>query len=157
VENTYISIFQVLGGLAVILGSAGLGLVTARNLMERRDEFAILQAVGVPCGIIRHIALLETGQFIRWGLGIGGLAAMVSILPALAGDGTGKPLMWSALLVLLIAANAWLWSWLVIRCQIRELSPCTKLIHRVERGWFPCCRGKADCRPASRPASRRNR
>jgi hypothetical protein len=30
VENTYLSIFQVLGGLGLLLGSAGLGIVVAR-------------------------------------------------------------------------------------------------------------------------------
>ena len=119
VENTYITIFQVLGGLGVVFGSAGLGLVTARNLSERRDEFAILQAVGVPAGVARRVVLLETGQSVRWGLGIGGGAAVVSILPALAADGIGKSLLWIALLVLLIAANAWAWSWLVLRRQCR--------------------------------------
>jgi ABC-type antimicrobial peptide transport system permease subunit len=105
--------------LGVVFGSAGLGLVTARNLSERRDEFAILQAVGVPAGVTRRVVMLEAGQFIRWGLGIGGGAAVVSILPALAADGIGKSLLWIALLVLLIAANAWAWSWLVLRRQCR--------------------------------------
>ena len=119
VENTYISIFQVLGGLGVVFGSAGLGLVTARNLLERRNEFAILQAVGVPTGVIRRVVLLETGWFIRWGLAVGGVAAVVSILPTLSMDGIGKSLVGIALLVMLIATNAWGWSWLVLRRQSR--------------------------------------
>jgi len=120
VENTYIAIFQVLGGFGVILGSAGLGLVTARNLDERRYEFAILHAVGVPGAIARRIVLLETSQFIRWGLGIGLVAAMVSILPALVSGGGGvKSLAWMVLLIVLIAANAWFCSWLGFRRQIR--------------------------------------
>jgi hypothetical protein len=119
VENTYIAIFQVLGGLGVIVGSAGLGLVTARNLQERRYEFAILHTVGVPGAITRRVVLLEAGQFIRWGLGIGSVAAMVSILPALAAGGSWKSLAWIGLLVGLIAANAWCWSWLGFRRQIR--------------------------------------
>ena len=116
VENTYIAIFQVLGGFGVILGSAGLGLVTARNLDERRYEFAILHAVGVPGSVARRIVLLETAQFIRWGLGIGLLAAMVSILPALAaGGGSLRALAWLVVLVAMIAANAWFCSWLGFR------------------------------------------
>ena len=103
----------------MVFGSAGLGLVTARNLMERRNEFVILQAVGVPAGVIRRVVLLETGWFIRWGLTIGGVAAVVSILPTLSMDGIGKSLVGIALLVMLIAANAWGWSWLVLRRQSR--------------------------------------
>ena len=120
VENTYIAIFQVLGGLGVLVGSAGLGLVTARNLQERRYEFAILHTVGVPGAITRRVVLLEAGQFIRWGLGIGLMAAMVSILPTLdTGGSSMKSLAWIGLLVGLIAANAWAWSWLGFRRQIR--------------------------------------
>jgi hypothetical protein len=119
VENTYISIFNVLGGLGVIIGSAGLGLVTARNLMERRYEFAILHTVGVPVDVTRRVVFLEVRQFIRWGLGIGLVSAVVSILPSLSAGGMGESLAWIGLLVLLIAANAWFWSWLGFRRQIR--------------------------------------
>ena len=112
VENTYITIFQVLGGLGVIVGSVGLGLVTARNMSERRYEFAILHTMGVPGAITRRVVMLEAGQFIRWGLGIGWVAAMVSILPLLTAGEAGKSLGWIGLWMLIIAANAWLWSWL---------------------------------------------
>ena len=39
VENTYLSIFQGLGGLGLLLGTAGLAVVVARNLVERGKEF----------------------------------------------------------------------------------------------------------------------
>jgi hypothetical protein len=119
VENTYISIFQVLGGLGVILGSAGLGLVTARNLEERRYEFAILHTLGVPHRVVRRVVMMESGQFIRWGLGIGLVAALVAILPSLAAGGGVKSLAWTGLLVVVIGANGWFWSWLGWRRQIR--------------------------------------
>ena len=119
VENTYISIFQVLGGLGVILGSAGLGVVTARNLLDRRHEFTILHAVGVPEDKLRRIVLLETSLCIRWGLGIGGVAAWVSILPALSAEGSGKSLAGMALLLFVIAVNAGLCSWIGWRLGIR--------------------------------------
>jgi hypothetical protein len=112
VENTYISIFQVLGGLGVIVGSAGLGLVTARNLLERQHEFAILHALGIPDSITRRIVRHETAQFIRWGLGIGMTAAMVAILPALAAGGGTPTLAWTGLLIVGIASAAALGSWL---------------------------------------------
>ena len=40
------SIFQLLGGLGLLLGSVGLGVVVLRNVLERRGELAILRAVG---------------------------------------------------------------------------------------------------------------
>src|SRR5262249_32531088 len=45
VENTYISTFQALGGLGLVLGTIGLGAVLLRNVLERRRELALLRAV----------------------------------------------------------------------------------------------------------------
>lgn len=119
VENTYIAIFHVLGGLGVIVGSAGLGLVTARNLMDRRSEFAILQIVGVPVDVIRRVVMREAWQCICWGLGIGLIAALVAIVPVLSGGGGVKSLAWIGLLVMLIAGHACLWSWFGFSRKIR--------------------------------------
>ena len=46
VENTYLSIFMILGSFGLILGSFGIGIVVWRNIRERRGELALLQAVG---------------------------------------------------------------------------------------------------------------
>ena len=40
VQNTYLSTFQVLGGLGLLLGSAGLGVVVLRNVLERAANWA---------------------------------------------------------------------------------------------------------------------
>jgi len=61
------------------------------------------------------VVLLEVGQSIRWGLGIGLLAAMVSIVPTLSAGSMAESLAWIGLLVAAIAANAWFWSWLGYR------------------------------------------
>jgi putative ABC transport system permease protein len=129
VENTYLAIFHLLGGLGVLVGSAGLGLVTARNLRERRYEFAILHTLGVPGAVTRRVVLHEVAQCLRWGLGIGLLAALVPLLPGLAGlsgSGLAKSLGWIGLLVVAIAANAWLWAWLGYRRQIRGALSATR-------------------------------
>ncbi|MCX6878254.1 MAG: hypothetical protein NTW21_31245 [Verrucomicrobia bacterium] len=126
VENTYLAIFHLLGGLGVLVGSAGLGLVTARNLLERRYEFAILHTLGVPGEVTRQVVLREVGHFIRWGLGLGLLAALVSILPTLSAGGLANSLAWIGLLVGLMAANAWFWSWLGYRRHLRTALSATQ-------------------------------
>ena len=50
VENTYLSTFQALGGLGLILGSLGLAVVLLRSVWERRGELALLRALGFPAG-----------------------------------------------------------------------------------------------------------
>ena len=46
VENTYLSTFQTLGGLGLLIGTVGLAAVVLRNVLERRRELALLRAVG---------------------------------------------------------------------------------------------------------------
>src|SRR5204862_7594868 len=46
VENTYLSTFQALGGLGLVLGSLGLAVVLLRGVWERRAELALLRALG---------------------------------------------------------------------------------------------------------------
>jgi len=106
VENTYISIFNVLGGLGVILGATGLGLVTARNLGERRGEFTRLHQIGISKRILRGIIRRETSQSILWAVGIGLLAAIVSILPALPATGLATTMFWIAVLAVMFLATA---------------------------------------------------
>ncbi|MEI6175778.1 MAG: FtsX-like permease family protein [Verrucomicrobiota bacterium] len=120
VENTYIAVFHLLGGLGVLIGSAGLGLVTARNMMERRSEFAILHTLGIPADVTRRMVVLEVAQCIRWGLGIGLAAAMISIFPSLPAQGIWRTAGWLALWVTLIAANAEFWSWIGYRGPLRR-------------------------------------
>jgi hypothetical protein len=121
VENSYIRIFNLLGGLGVLIGSAGFGLVTARNLRERRHEFAIFHAIGLPGRITREVVMMEARQHIRWGLGIGSVAALLAILPSLVdGDAGMRAFGWIALWIAMIAANAWAFSWLAFHRQIRS-------------------------------------
>lgn len=115
VENTYIAIFQVLGGLGVVLGSAGLGLLTARNLQERREEFATLHTLGIPRAAIRGLVIRETRRAIGWALAIGLVAAVVSILPTLPDQSLAATLGTMALFVVLILAATALSAWLAIR------------------------------------------
>ncbi len=115
VENTYISIFNVLGGLGVILGAAGLGIVTARNLSERKNEFTQLHQIGISRRIIRSLIFRETRQFILWAIGIGLLAAVISILPALPETGLLVTLGWIAALAVMFLLSAVSCAWLAYR------------------------------------------
>ncbi|BCX47235.1 ABC transporter permease [Haloferula helveola] len=122
VENTYIAIFHVLGGLGVILGSAGLGLLTARNLAERRSEFDLLRTLGISGTVIRSVIFRESRRYILWGLGVGLVAAVVSILPNLPESGRAITAIWIIGLVVLIAANAVFWAWFAYQRQSKSRS-----------------------------------
>lgn len=88
VENTYLAIFSALGGLGLLLGSAGLGIVVARNVMERRAELAILRAVGFPHRQVRRLVMAEHAWLLLLGLACGMISALVAVAPALCSRGT---------------------------------------------------------------------
>ena len=83
VENTYLSIFQFLGGLGVILGTFGLLVAIMRNLWERRKEQAILNAIGYSLARLRVLAWKENISLVAWGLSIGFGAGLLGVLPAI--------------------------------------------------------------------------
>ena len=87
VENTYLSIFQVLGGFGLVLGSLGLGIVLVRNLLERKEEFALLRAIGYDRASLRFLIFSEYGWLILWGFVIGITAAGVAVWPYLINAG----------------------------------------------------------------------
>jgi ABC-type lipoprotein release transport system permease subunit len=103
VENTYIAIFNVLGGLGIILGSVGVGIVTARNLVERKAEFETLRMLGISklkrSKIVKH----EVKSMVAWGLGIGLVSSLIAVIPVLGGTVGVMDLLWMAGLVLAMA------------------------------------------------------
>ncbi|MFN7953594.1 MAG: ABC transporter permease [bacterium] len=82
VQNTYLSIFSVVGGLGLVLGCLGLALVVLRNVLERRAELAILLAVGFSKGRVRRLVLLEHVGLLVLGATLGIVAAVVAVGPA---------------------------------------------------------------------------
>jgi ABC-type lipoprotein release transport system permease subunit len=93
VENTYLSTFQSLGGLGLVLGCLGLAAVIARNVLERRRELALLGATGYSGRQIQTVVLSENVTLIAAGLGIGLAAAIVAIGPVLVSRGGTPPLL----------------------------------------------------------------
>lgn len=91
VENTYLSIFQGLGGLGMLIGTCGLGLVVVRNLVERGQEFALLEAVGYQLNYIRKNVFFEHARLAFWGIALGSISAVLGITPALFGGILDSP------------------------------------------------------------------
>jgi hypothetical protein len=101
VENTYLSTFQMLGGLGLLLGTLGMAAVLLRNILERQRELALLRAVGYNSTHFTLMITAENALLLCSGLAIGVVAALLAITPILISRG-GKPFNLS-LGVLLIA------------------------------------------------------
>jgi len=119
VQNTYLGTFQVLGGLGLLLGSAGLGVVVLRNVLERRGELGLLLAVGFRRRTLRTLVLSEHGALLALGLGLGTVAAAVAVLPSLLTPGTPLPYRSLALTLAAVFLNGALWTWLATNYSLR--------------------------------------
>jgi ABC-type antimicrobial peptide transport system permease subunit len=89
VENTYLSTFQALGGLGLLLGALGLAVVLLRSVWERRGELALLRALGYRRSALGWLVLAENGFLLGLGLGVGAVTALVAVFPHLLA-GTGE-------------------------------------------------------------------
>ena len=119
VQNTYLSTFQVLGGLGLLLGSAGLGVVVMRNVLERRGELALLLAVGFRRRALTVLVMSEHGGLLLIGLGVGILAALLAVLPSLLSPGTDVPYISLALTLGAVFISGFLWTWLATALALR--------------------------------------
>jgi hypothetical protein len=91
VENTYLSTFQTLGGLGLLVGTVGLAAVLLRNILERRREIALLGAVGYSRSRLLAMIVSESAFLLICGLAIGVGCALVAILPAVLDRGGRLP------------------------------------------------------------------
>jgi len=91
VANTYLSTFEVLGSLGLMLGTIGLAVVLLRNLIERRAELALLSALGFRPAARLGLVLSENILLLVLGLLMGTGAALGAVLPS------GRPLNYGQL------------------------------------------------------------
>lgn len=101
VQNTYLSTFQMLGGLGLLVGTFGLAAVMMRNVVERRREIALMRAVGFTTARVSRLILSENSVLLFWGIVLGTASALLAMLPHLRS--TGADLPWQPLLVTLLA------------------------------------------------------
>ncbi len=117
VEETYLAIFQMLGALGLMLGSAGMGVVVLRNVGERRGELAVLRAIGFARERVMRLVLAEHWGVVMLGVVCGLLPAVLALQPATR-SGT-IPMGSLTLVVLGVAASGFLWTTLAVWWAMR--------------------------------------
>jgi ABC-type lipoprotein release transport system permease subunit len=91
VENTYLSTFQMLGALGLLLGTVGLGAVLVRSVFERRRELALLRALGYERRHFLAMTFMENALLLGGGLLAGTSCAILAIAPAATAQGGRFP------------------------------------------------------------------
>lgn len=109
VENTYLSIFLLLGGLAMILGTIGLGVSLARNIQDRSREIGILRAIGFQKFEILKILSAEHLILLLIGTLTGAATAFIATLPSILSEFVQASWQTAAIIVAMIILNGFLW------------------------------------------------
>jgi ABC-type lipoprotein release transport system permease subunit len=91
VESTYLVMFLALGGLGLLLGSAGMAIVVLRAIRERRAEFALLRAVGYSNRQVRGMIAREHRLMLGFGLAAGVVSSLAVMWPNLHEPGVTLP------------------------------------------------------------------
>ncbi|MDA3892994.1 MAG: FtsX-like permease family protein, partial [Salinivirgaceae bacterium] len=100
ITNTYLDVFMLLGGLGVAIGTLGFGIILLRNKIERKNELALLAAIGFKKFEISKLLFAEHMILLVSGMLIGIISALVGILPSFLSTTLTIP---SAFVLLLIA------------------------------------------------------
>jgi ABC-type antimicrobial peptide transport system permease subunit len=119
VQNTYLSTFQSLGALGLLLGTIGLAVVQLRSVLERRGELALMRAGGFRAGRLVRMVICENAVLLLGGLIIGVASAAIALVPQWIARAAGVP--WGTLGVLLgtIGLVGLLAGWLATRSTVR--------------------------------------
>ena len=120
VENTYLMVFMMLGGLGMIIGTIGLGIILWRNIRERQRELALLQAIGYPKNRILRRLFNEYLRILLAGTGAGLITGLLAILPNLLSPGYHLPVLLIGAILLLILLSGLAWIWFPARAALKK-------------------------------------
>ncbi len=109
VTNTYLAIFLALGALGMVLGTLGLAIVLARTILERKQEIALLRAVGFSKMKIFNLLVSEYSALLAGGVLIGFITAVIAALPSFLSDNTEVSLINLVVIVGIILLNGVFW------------------------------------------------
>lgn len=92
VQNTFLAGFQALGGLGLLLGTAGIAAVAMQGVFERRQAFSVLRAIGFSQSRLRWLVSTEQLLLVAMGLAVGGTCGLIALWPALESGRAALPL-----------------------------------------------------------------
>jgi putative ABC transport system permease protein len=111
ITNTYLSVFMVLGALGLLLGTIGLAIILTRSIQERKQEIAILRALGFSKPKIRKHIVVEYMILLITGTCIGILSSAISTLPSILSKNTGASFDIILFILIILILNGWAWTY----------------------------------------------
>jgi ABC-type antimicrobial peptide transport system permease subunit len=123
VENTYLSIFLILGALGLLIGTAGMSVVLQRSLYERNKELSLLASLGFSNSSIIKVTVSEYIILLIWGVLTGFITALLSVYPIIASSILEISPLFVLIIVLIIIVNGMLWIYIPAKAKIKKLKP----------------------------------
>ena len=72
-----LALFQGFLALGLVVGIAGLGVVSSRSVVERRQQIGVLRAIGYPSGTVALLFVLEANFIALTGILVGGVTGLI--------------------------------------------------------------------------------
>lgn len=120
VENTYLTVFLMLGGLGMVIGTIGLGIILWRNILERTRELSLLRAIGYPKRRILKRLVNEYLHILIAGLGAGVAASLLVLLPNFFNPGYHFPAFLVIGTLAFVFVSGLLWIIVPVRSALKK-------------------------------------
>ena len=72
-----LGLFQGFLALGLVVGIAGLGVISSRTVVERRQQIGVLRAIGYPPGTVALLFVLEANFIALTGILLGGVTGLI--------------------------------------------------------------------------------
>ena len=72
-----LGLFQGFLALGLVVGIAGLGVISSRSVVERRQQIGVLRAIGYPSGTVALLFVLEANFIALTGILVGGITGLI--------------------------------------------------------------------------------
>jgi putative ABC transport system permease protein len=109
IENTYLSIFLLMGVLAILIATIGLSIVLAKSILERKNELALLSAHGIGKRNILKLVMNEYILLLVAGLITGSVGAALATLPSLLSPNAEISFVSLLSIIIILLVNGLFW------------------------------------------------
>lgn len=122
VENTYLSIFFLMGAFAMLLGTVGFAVLIAKAMVERRNEISLMNAIGFRKRLVFRLFFNEFTALFIIGIITGTVAAVVATMPSFiqGNQNVSSLFLFSVLGVLVL--NGLFWTGFIIKAMIGRIT-----------------------------------
>jgi len=120
VQNTYLSVFMILGGFGIIIGTFGLGFLLIRNILDRQHELATYLTLGFSKRYITRLLVAEHLLILVSGIAIGSITGLAVILPSLFSNASDIPFIFLSATIGIIFLTGFLWIIIPVRSALKN-------------------------------------